>query len=1247
MNRKKSMSIMGALLAAAMMITSLPVTVSATDSRLTSIVSKVVTPGMTDTEKAQALTKYTAETYSYDYRYQRYTDLLNGHGGDCWANTDMVAQLCTTAGIKNTRHDSSLYSGGSGHINNVIYADGKYYLAEAGYTGNAPRSFSFSLIGTEPYAFYNGSLNRYYGFEKEVEIPSEINGQEVTSIGSKAFSTYQLTDFSKNNSKMCFNYWKWDFSCVEEVTIPSTVTSISSSAFSYSMLKSINWPESVPEINTNVFKGCENLTTVIIPETVTKISNAFDDCAKLTKITIRSMDCTFDETNGTAIPKNITIYGFGGSSAEAYAASNGNNFVDLDGNGHSHSYGSWSKNETGHWRVCSICGQATPVQEHTKDKGTVTIQPTYDTEGEISYSCSVCKYDMGTEPIPKLVPTVTVTDGGNVKSYLDLNAALAGCKSSTNDIVITLLDDAKVKTLTLPTKAASVTFDGEYALELDNTKLNIPVNTVFDVEFKSTDNKAVAVKVSAKKSLTFNKAASAFGVISGSSTSVLNINEDIAAAGIASFAGVNIAEGKSLTSSGKITSVAKLNGKLCLTNAKMPAAITKVGNAKLVLTDTEGAIAKVTVKDVETALTVCITDADNADGEPKVLESGRTILWAGGSIDFTEKVAIENKTSSDQRLDAFVYSKDIRAEYANAVTVSNEIIERNFPNTELAFKWMNDSSTNYTLTLNEDVSAKKLALPSKAASLTIKSDGEAKTLNLIKISAVSAKTPLVLNNVAVESTKPFSISAPKGLEIASFRSESISAIKGGAKYALSLGANELSYTDTKTGAKLSPAVSGFGTVELNAPFTVGKTFTGSALILDEYAELTVPSGKTNVTFKTVKGENDSKIKLDEGFAPLKFTGTGADAVTGRILLVSDSAIDESTVIFASKNIGDNVFDVNGIAPVGTVDYTLAVIKGKTYLRPISLEVGENRYALWTDAVAAIEMKNDSTASYTIKLLSDHNIGGTMKLPKLGTYDRIAITSENRTLTFTGSSVSLTGNTDIISTTLTSKTSAGKLSKYTISARDYELTVKDCDLGLGSVSGKGNITLNGTAAAAVKAGRLDLEGENRFTGTISAAELYSAEGAAIKIPYLKSGSIAVTKTGIPDDSAVIALTVTDADGNAVAMKEKDVIASSFKGIYNNKLVLDEANGSFNIVQVKTKLVLAGKSMTVEEMAAFVDAVGAELNFDDEETDDFDENYFEDDSDASDDDEDDFSEEASEEDDFYEDEAFEDTETDDTI
>ena len=123
----------------------------------------------------------------------------------------------------------------------------------------------------------------------------------------------------------------------------------------------------------------------------------------------------------------------------------------------------------------------------------------------------------------------------------------------------------------------------------------------------------------------------------------------------------------------------------------------------------------------------------------------------------------------------------------------------------------------------------------------------------------------------------------------------------------------------------------------------------------------------------------------------------------------------------------------------------------------------------------------------------------MKLPKLGTYDRIVITSENRTLTFTGSSVSLTGNTDIISTTLTSKTSAGKLSKYTISARDYELTVKDCDLGLGSVSGKGNITLNGTAAAAVKAGRLDLEGENRFTGTISAAELYSETGAAIKIP----------------------------------------------------------------------------------------------------------------------------------------------------
>lgn len=1241
MNRKKSMSVMGALLAAAMMMTSLPVTVSAADSRLTNIVSQVVKPGMTDTEKARALTKYTAENFSYNAKYHTYKELLTNKGGDCWANTDMIAQLCTIAGVKNTRHDSSLSSGGSGHTNNIIYADGKYYLAEAGYTGNAPRSHSFTLIGDEPYAFYNGSISRYYGFEKEVEIPSEINGEEVTSIGSTAFSTFQLF------AQPVIAYWGWDFSCVEEVTIPSTVTSISSAAFAYSMLESMIWPESVPEINTNVFYGCENLTTVIIPETVTKISNAFDKCTNLKKITIRSMDCTFDETNGTAIPKNITIYGFGGSSAEAYAASNGNKFIDLNGNGHSHSYGSWSKNETGHWRVCSTCGQATPVQEHTKDKGTVTLKPTYDTEGEISYSCSVCKYDMGTEPIPKLVPTVTVTDGGTVKSYLDLNAALAGCRNSTNDIVITLLEDAKVKALTLPTKAASVTFDGEYTLELDNTKLNIPVDTIFNVEFKSTDSKAVAVKVSAKKSLTFNKAAAAFGVISGSSASVLNINENIVTAGIASFAKVNIAEGKNLTSSGKITSVAELNGKLCLTNAKMPATITKVGNAKLVLTDTEGAIAKVTVKDVETALTICITDADSADGEPKVLESGRTILWAGGNIDFTEKVAIENKTSSDQKLDAFVYTKDIRAEYANAVTVSNESIERNFPNTELAFKWMNDSSANYTLTLNEDVSAKKLALPAKAASLTINSVGEAKTLNLINISTVSAKTPLVLKNVAVESTKPFSISAPKGLEIDSFSSESISAIKGSARFALSLGANELSYTDARTGAKLSPAVSGFGTVELNAPFTVGKTFTGSALILDERAELTVPSVKTNVSFKSVKGENGSKIRLNENFTPLRFTGTAADAVTGKILLVSDITIDENTVIFASKNIGDNVFDVNGIAPAGTVDYTLAVIKGKTYLRPISLEVGENRYALWTDAVAAIEMKNNSTASYTIKLLSDHNIGGAMKLPKLGTYDRIEITSENCTLTFTGSSVSLTGNTDITNTTLTSKTTAGMLSKYTISARAYELTVKDCDLGLGSVNGTGNVTLNGTALAAVKAGKLNVEGENRFTGTISAAELNSAAGASLKIPYLKNGSVAVTKTGISDDSAIITLTVTDADGNAVSMNEKDVIASTFRGIYNDRFVLDAANGSFDIVQVKTKLVLANKAMTVEEMAVFVDAVGAELDFDDEETDDFDETDYEDGSDDPDDDEDDPSDEAYEEDDFYEDEAYDDTETDDTF
>ena len=62
----------------------------------------------------------------------------------------------------------------------------------------------------------------------------------------------------------------------------------------------------------------------------------------------------------------------------------------------------WSYDGTGHWHACSGCDKKVDFEAHTKNSGTVTIQPTATTAGVRVYSCSVCGYGIRTEIIPAM-----------------------------------------------------------------------------------------------------------------------------------------------------------------------------------------------------------------------------------------------------------------------------------------------------------------------------------------------------------------------------------------------------------------------------------------------------------------------------------------------------------------------------------------------------------------------------------------------------------------------------------------------------------------------------------------------------------------------------------------------------------------------------------------------------------------------------------------------------------------------------
>ena len=105
-----------------------------------------------------------------------------------------------------------------------------------------------------------------YEYVRKVNIPIEIDGKSVTSIGEYAF--YKCTSLT-------------------EITIPDSVTSIGQYAFCVcTSLTEITIPDSVTSIGEGVFFGCTSLTEITIPDSVTSIEGyAFSDCTNLKSIT--------------------------------------------------------------------------------------------------------------------------------------------------------------------------------------------------------------------------------------------------------------------------------------------------------------------------------------------------------------------------------------------------------------------------------------------------------------------------------------------------------------------------------------------------------------------------------------------------------------------------------------------------------------------------------------------------------------------------------------------------------------------------------------------------------------------------------------------------------------------------------------------------------------------------------------------------------------------------------------------------
>ena len=307
-----------------------------------------------------------------------------------------------------------------------------------------------------------------YAFNRCTSLTSVTIPASVTSIGNSAFSdcTKLMTVTIPEGVTSIGDHAFSGCTSLASITIPASVTSIGNSAFSdCTSLTSITIPEGVTSIGDYTFYNCSSLTSVTIPEGVTSIGNsAFKNCTSLTSVTIPEgvtsigrwafdgctslKDVYYTSCSETGW-KNITIGSYndpfqkatvhylehqwnnGEITAPATCTEDGvktftcavcketkTEIIEKLG----HAFGAVEVikaptcTETGisgkrcTHEGCDVIDSETVLAAtgHTWDEGMVTTEPTYETDGIKTFTCSVCKATK-TEQIPALAPTVVAS----------------------------------------------------------------------------------------------------------------------------------------------------------------------------------------------------------------------------------------------------------------------------------------------------------------------------------------------------------------------------------------------------------------------------------------------------------------------------------------------------------------------------------------------------------------------------------------------------------------------------------------------------------------------------------------------------------------------------------------------------------------------------------------------------------------------------------------------------------------------
>lgn len=206
-------------------------------------------------------------------------------------------------------------------------------------------SFTVSADSSGDFEYFvlddgTAAVSAYSGLQKNVVIPSEIDGHKVSEVYNWCFQDSDITGvvIPEGVTVIGMNAFMACYS-LKNIVLPKSLEVIKSSAFgSCYSLESITVPNGVKEISKWAFSSCK-LKNIVLPESVELVgTEAFRGCEDLEYAVVLNPDCEFvDESAFTADLgeevgplSNFNIYGYENSSAQKLAQKWGYDFRTLN-----------------------------------------------------------------------------------------------------------------------------------------------------------------------------------------------------------------------------------------------------------------------------------------------------------------------------------------------------------------------------------------------------------------------------------------------------------------------------------------------------------------------------------------------------------------------------------------------------------------------------------------------------------------------------------------------------------------------------------------------------------------------------------------------------------------------------------------------------------------------------------------------------------------------------------------------------